>query len=86
MTTPELRTPRDRESWAQPVDRLTTTATGAGRDTVTGRRVAGPVQGFGQLWQKTFSIRVPADEHPPDAVVAHWKAAFPPFWAGDARV
>jgi hypothetical protein len=85
MTTPELRTPRDRESWAQPVDRLTTTATGAGRDTVTGRRVAGPVQGFGQLWQKTFSIRVPADEHAPEAVVAHWKAAFPTFWPGDAR-
>jgi len=85
MTTPELRTPRDEESWAQPVDRLSTTATGAGRDTVTGRRVAGPVQGFGQMWQKTFAIRVPADEHPPEAVVAHWKQGFPTFWPGGAR-
>jgi len=77
MTTPELRTPRDEESWAQPVDRLSTTATGAGRDTVTGGRVAGPVQGFGHMWQKTFAIRVPADEHPTKAVVAHWKQDFP---------
>ena len=28
---------------------------GAKDDTVTGKRVAGPVQGFGQLWQKTFA-------------------------------
>ena len=45
-----------------------------------GKRVSGPVQGFGQMWQKTFSVRVPGDEHPPEAVVAHWKAAFPTFW------
>jgi hypothetical protein len=80
MTTIEPRAPRDQESWAQPVDRLTTTARTAGQDTVTGKRVSGPVQGFGQMWQKTFTVRVPADEHPPEAVVAHWKAAFPTFW------
>jgi len=80
MTTPDPRAPRDQESWARPVDRLTTTATGAGSDTVTGKRVAGPVQGFGQMWQKTFAIRVPADEHSPEAVIAHWKEKFPTFW------
>ena len=80
MTSPDPRAPRDQESWARPVDRLTTTARTTGQDTVTGRRVSGPVQGFGQMWQKTFSVRVPADEHPPEAVVAHWKAAFPTFW------
>jgi hypothetical protein len=72
--------PRDAESWARPVDRLSTTAKTTGQDTVTGRRVSGPVQGFGQLWQKTFTVRVPADKHTPEAVVAHWKAAFPTFW------
>jgi hypothetical protein len=80
MTSPDPRAPRDQESWAHPVDRLSTTARTTGRDTVTGKRVSGPIQGFGQMWQKTFSVRVPADEHPPEAVVAHWKAAFPTFW------
>ena len=80
MTTTKPRAPRDQESWARPVGRLTTTATTTGLDTVTGKRVSGPVQGFGQMWQKTFTGRVPAAEHAPEAVVAHWKAAFPTFW------
>ena len=80
MTSPDPRAPRDQASWARPVERLSTTARTTGQDTVTGKRVSGPVQGFGQMWQKTFSVRVPADEHPPAAVVAHWKAAFPTFW------
>jgi hypothetical protein len=80
MTSPDPRAPRDETSWARPVDRLTTTARTTGQDTVTGKRVSGPIQGFGQMWQKTFSVRVPADQHPPEAVVAHWKAGFPTFW------
>jgi len=80
MTATEPRAPRDEGSWAQPVERLTTTATTTSQDTVTGKRVSGPVQGFGQLWQKTFSVRVPAEQHSPDAVVVHWKAGFPTFW------
>jgi hypothetical protein len=76
--------PRDVDSWAHPVDRLHATARTTGRDTVTGRRVSGPIQGFGQMWQKTFVVRVPADEHSPEAVVAHWKAAFPTFWPNGA--
>jgi hypothetical protein len=39
MTSPDPRAPRDQESWARPVDRLTTTAQTTGQDTVTGRRV-----------------------------------------------
>jgi hypothetical protein len=83
MTTPHPHAPhapRDEESWAHPVDRLSTTATGANTDTVTGRRVVGPIQGFGQMWQKTFAVRVPGDDHSPETVVAHWKEHFPTFW------
>ncbi len=80
MTGPRTPAPRDESSWAKPIERLATTATGASADTVTGKRVSGPLQGFGQLWQKTFLIRVPADEHQPEAVVAHWKEHFPTFW------
>ena len=80
MTATEPRAPRDQGSWAEPVERLSTTAKTTGQDTVTGKRVSGPVQGFGQMWQKTFSVRVPAEDHSPEAVVAHWKAGFPTFW------
>jgi hypothetical protein len=80
MTTPEPRASRDQESWARPVDRLTTTATSAGTDTVTGKRVSGPLQGFGQMWQKTFTVRLDGVDTDPEAVIAHWKAAFPTFW------
>ncbi len=80
MTTSDPRAPRDQESWARPVDRLSTTAKGSGQDTVTGKRVSGPVQGFGQMWQKTFTVRLPADDHPPEEVVATWKTAFPTYW------
>ena len=80
MTATEPRVPRDQDSWARPVERLSTTATGAGVDTVTGRRVAGPVQGFGQMWQKTFSVPLEGVAITPQDLVAHWKSAFPTFW------
>jgi hypothetical protein len=80
MTATEPRPHRDGESWARPVDRLTTTATGAGTDTVTGKRVAGPIQGFGQMWQKTFSVRLEGVDKSPEQLVAHWKERFPTFW------
>jgi hypothetical protein len=80
MASPEPRAPRDQESWARPVDRLSTTATTAGVDTVTGKRVSGPLQGFGQMWQKTFKVRLEGVDLAPEAVVAHWKAGFPTFW------
>jgi hypothetical protein len=80
MTATEPHTPRDQESWARPVDRLSTTAISAGMDTVTGKRVAGPIQGFGQMWQKTFSVRLDGATITPEDLVVHWKAAFPTFW------
>jgi len=29
---------------------------------------------------ETFTVRLPGDEHPPEEVVATWKAAFPTYW------
>ena len=74
---------RDADSWARPVDRLAVSESGSGgvAATVTGRRVAGPLQGFGQMWQKTFRVRLPADAGvTPEDVVATWKSEFPTFW------
>lgn len=80
MTATKPKAPRDREAWAHPVERLATTATSAGMDTVTGRRVAGPVQGFGQMWQKTFSVRLDGVDLGPEELIAHWKEHFQAFW------
>ncbi len=75
----------DADAWARPVDRLSTTATGASVDTVTGRRVVGPIQGFGQMWQKTFRVRLEGSTLTPQEVIARWKKAFPTFWPKGAR-
>jgi hypothetical protein len=80
MTTTQPKAPRDPEAWAHPVDRLATTATSAGMDTVTGKRVAGPIQGFGQMWQKTFSVRLDGTDLSPEDLIANWKDRFQTFW------
>jgi len=71
----------DAANWAHPVDRLSAAGVGGNRDdTVTGKRVSGPLQGFGQLWQKTFSVRLDGTEVTPAALIATWKEHFPEFW------
>jgi hypothetical protein len=72
----------DADAWAKPVERLTVADGSEGlASTVAGKRVAGPLQGFGQMWQKTFRAVLPADSAiTPAEVVATWKAEFPSFW------
>jgi hypothetical protein len=84
MTATEPRTPRDQDAWARPVDRLSSTAT-APQDKVTGRRVSGPLQGFGQMWQKTFRVRLEGTQLTPEALIALWKERFPTFWPKSGR-
>jgi hypothetical protein len=72
---------RDAASWARPVDRLSAAGVaGAKDDAVTGKRVSGPLQGFGQLWQKTFSVRLEGTDISPTDLIALWKERFPTFW------
>lgn len=74
---------RDSDFWAKPVERLTVSDGPAGgvAATVAGRRVAGPLQGFGQMWQKTFRVHLPTSvELGPEEAIAVWKAEFPAFW------
>ncbi len=83
-TTPAASTgpgaPRDASHWAAKVDRLQVEAREGVRGTnVVGRRLTGPVQGFGKLWQKTYSVDVGPGTSPQDAI-AVWKAHFPEFW------
>lgn len=79
-------TNRDAANWARPVDRLSAAGVvGAKDDAVTGKRVAGPLQGFGQLWQKTFTVRLDGVDLTPEAVIATWKERFPTFWPKGQR-
>jgi hypothetical protein len=47
--------------------------------------VSGPLQGFGQLWQKTYTVRLDGIDTTPEAVIATWKAHFPEFWPKGQR-
>jgi hypothetical protein len=77
---------RDSANWASTVDRLSAEGVaGAPVDTVSGRRPAGPLQGFGQLWQKTFRVRLEGVELTPQEVIAAWKASFASFWPSNGR-
>lgn len=85
MTTPsahpEQPEPRDAAYWAQLATTLTVSEVPPGAITlnVDGRRVAGPLQGFGPLWQKTYRVRLSGTTTTPAEVVRVWKERFPEF-------
>ena len=88
MTEPNDSPPtnRDAANWAGPVDRLSAAGVaGAKDDAVTGKRVSGPLQGFGQLWQKTFTVRLDGTDISPTDLIALWKDRFPTFWPKGQR-
>ncbi len=73
-------TPRDAANWATKVDRLQVGPRDGVRGTnVAGRRLAGPVQGFGRMWQKTYRMQVGPDVAP-ETAIATWRGHFPEFW------
>jgi hypothetical protein len=75
-------------NWAAPVTRLgrANVAEGAGDLNVAGRRLSSPLQGFGQLWQKTYRLAQPAASEAanrtptPAEVIAAWKDHYADFW------
>ncbi len=72
--------PRDASSWAKKVDRLQVDPRDGVRGTnVAGRRLTGPVQGFGKMWQKTYRMDAGPDIEPEQAI-ATWREHFPEFW------
>jgi hypothetical protein len=74
--------PRNAANWAMKVDRLTVDS-GGGLN-VAGRRLTGPVQGFGKMWRKTYWIEL-SPEISPRAVIATWKGHFGEFWPKASR-
>ncbi|MEX1279518.1 MAG: hypothetical protein AB1Z57_08275 [Acidimicrobiia bacterium] len=63
----------DEASWAKPIGEISGAA-----GHLEGRRLTGPQQGFGQLWQKTYRVTIPG--HTPEEVVETWKAEYGDFW------
>ena len=72
--------PRDSASWARKVDRLEVDHRSGVRGTnVAGRRLTGPVQGFGKMWQKTYRMDA-GPQITPEEAIATWREHFPEFW------
>jgi hypothetical protein len=73
--------PTQQGTWARPVETLSAAAAPEGApNLVEGKRLVGPVQGFGKLWQKTYKVRLEGVETTPAAVIAAWREGFPGFW------
>lgn len=74
--------------WAKPVDRLHVQDLPANAINlnVEGRRLAGAVQGFGALWQKTYSARLSGASVSPAELVSVWKRDYPAFWPHNANL
>jgi hypothetical protein len=74
----------DEGNWAANVDRLH--VSGARQDkafNVEGRRVAGPQQGFGRLYDRTFTIDL-GNVVTPEELIKDWRTRFGDFWPKSA--
>ncbi len=73
--------------WAKPVKQVK--VTGAPADAmnlnVDGRYLVSPLQGFGQLWQKTYKVRLPGINLSPEDVMQIWRENFASFQPPENR-
>ncbi len=73
--------PRDAGNWAKPVSTLTVQDVPEGApNLVEGKRLLSPIQGFGKMWQKTYSVRLNGIAASPQEVIATWRENFALFW------
>lgn len=47
---------------------------------VKGKELSGPQLGFGQLWRKTYRIRLVGADVTPVEVISRWRRKFPEYW------
>jgi hypothetical protein len=80
-------TKSNEEAWAKPVSKLSVgeAPEEAMNLNVDGRGVVGPLQGFGQLWQKTYKVRLTDSDTAPEDVVKTWKAKLPEYMPDNSR-
>jgi hypothetical protein len=81
ISDPQPSQSRDAAHWAGHVERLTLAEVPAGAVSINveGRRVVGPLQGFGALWQKTYQVRLRDKSLTLAEVIRVWKERFPEF-------
>lgn len=82
---------KDREvesGWAKPVEHLQVREAPheAVNLNVHGRKLSGLTRGFGQMWQKTYRVRLSGIDIAPSQVIKEWKANFPTFWPPEANL
>ncbi|MBI5301884.1 MAG: hypothetical protein HY868_07090 [Chloroflexi bacterium] len=75
-------------AWAKPVHHLHPENVPPGVTTVNvdGRHVSGALQGFGQMWQATYRVRLSGVQVTPAQVIADWKINFAKFQPPGNRV
>lgn len=73
--------PEADSNWAPPMSKLKTTTAPSGAININldGRVMQGALQGFGQLWQKTFKVRLSGVQATPAEVMQAWKENFARF-------
>ena len=86
---------RDAAYWSQSGSNLKVSniPSGALNLNVDGRQAVGPLQGFGQMWQKTYRVRFKVDDVggstaaplSTKAIIKAWKENFPQFWPAGNR-
>lgn len=74
--------PRDAANWAKDGSSLKVSyvPTGVANINVEGRQALSPLQGFGQMWQKTYKVRLEGADVTPADVIKAWKENFTTFW------
>lgn len=84
-TSPAIKRPRDATHWARSGRMLDVVEVppGATNLNVDGQELSGALQGFGQLWQKTYRVHIPASVATPEQVMRIWKENFARFQPED---
>jgi hypothetical protein len=82
-----ISTTEQQGRWAKPVDRLDVPdlPKEAINLNVRGRRLTGPLKGFGQLWQRTYAIQLVHSAVTPSGVIQVWREQFASFWPPGSR-
>jgi len=90
MSTPvqdDANQKRSETAWAPPTTRMKVGEMSAAvrNINVDGRQPLSPLQGFGQMWQKTFQLRLTGVDKTPAEIMQIWKENFPNFQPPDNR-
>jgi len=82
MSSSESNPKSNADGWAKPVDKLKVSESPkeAINLNVEGRQLSGLTHGFGQLWQKTYKVRLSGIQISPQQVIESWKSNFSKFW------